>query len=76
MYEVIGMQHRHYVSKKTGKDVDGWNVFVVYEEDGVEGRACMSVWLNDEQVKKCEVGSLINVLYNRYGSVQSVELVG
>lgn len=77
MYEVIGMQHRQYKSKRTGNDVSGWNVAFTYEEKGYEGLACMSVWLSDAIVKEADlsVGDNCTLLYNRWGSVESVRVV-
>lgn len=77
MYEVIGMQHKQYKSKRTGNEVSGWNVAFTYEEKGYEGLACMSAWLSDAIVNEANlsVGDSCTVFYNRWGSVESVRVV-
>ena len=44
-YTVIGIEHRSYVSKKTGKNVEGYNLYLSQEVDdkNVLGVRCYSV---------------------------------
>lgn len=43
-YTVIGIEHRSYVSKKTGKNVEGYNLYLTQEVDdkNVLGVRCYS----------------------------------
>ena len=49
-YTVIGIEHRSYVSKKTGKNVEGYNLYLTQEVDdkNVLGVRCYSEWISPE----------------------------
>ena len=76
MYEVIGIQHRKYVNKQ-GREVEGYNLFVSYDEKGVSGRACMREWVSSDIMDDSgiSVGDLVDLNYNRYGRICSIKLV-
>ena len=69
-YTVIGIEHRSYVSKKTGKNVEGYNLYLTQEVDdkNVLGVRCYSEWLSPEMFSdEIEVGSVVSLGYNRFG---------
>ena len=77
-YKVIGIEHRSYVSKKTGKNVEGYNLYLSQEVDdkNVLGVRCYSEWLSlDLFSDEIEVGSVVFLSYNRFGRVASVSVV-
>lgn len=76
-FTVIGIEHRCYMSKKTGKEVEGYNLYLTQEVNGsrVIGVRCFSVWLqpdlcSDDIVVGCEV----SLVYNRFGRVTGVSV--
>ena len=76
-FKVIGIEHRCYVSKKTGKDVEGYNLYLTQEvnDSSVIGVRCFSEWLqpdmcSDDIVVGCEV----YLSYNRFGRVNGVSV--
>lgn len=74
-YTVIGIEHRSYVSKKTGKNVEGYNLYLSQEvnDKNVMGVRCYSDWLSlDMYSDEIEVGSVVSLSYNRFGRVSSV----
>lgn len=77
MYEVIGIQHRKYTNKQ-GREVEGYNLFVTYEEKEVNGLACMREWVaTDVMEDSCvSVGDSVELNYNRYGRICSIKPVG
>ena len=81
MYEkftVIGIEHRSYVSKKTGKNVEGYNLYLSQEVDGrnVIGVRCFSEWIAPELYSDdIEVGSEVSLGYNRFGRVACVTVL-
>lgn len=78
MYIVVGIEHRSYVSKKTGKNVEGYNLYLTQEvkDENVLGVRCYSQWLSPEVYSnEIEVGSLISVGYNRFGRVVDVTVL-
>lgn len=74
-FTVIGIEHRSYVSKKTGKNVEGYNLYLSQEADdqNVLGVRCYSEWLSPEMYSDdLEVGSEVSLSYNRFGRVAGV----
>lgn len=76
-FKVIGIEHRSYVSKKTGKEVEGYNLYLSQEtnDSNVIGVRCFSEWLqpdmcSDDIVVGCEV----SLSYNRFGRVNGVSV--
>lgn len=77
-YKVIGIEHRSYVSKKTGKNVEGYNLYLSQEVDdkNVVGVRCFSEWLSPEMYSdEIKVGLFVFLGYNRFGRVASVVVV-
>lgn len=77
-YTVIGIEHRSYVSKKTGKNVEGYNLFLSQDanEKNLLGVRCFSEWLPLELYSdEIEVGSVVSLGYNRFGRVAFVTVV-
>lgn len=78
-YTVIGIEHRSYVSKKTGKNVEGYNLYLTQEVDdnNVLGVRCFSEWLSPVLYSEyIEVGSVVSFVYNRFGRLVGVEVIG
>lgn len=74
-YKVIGIEHRSYVSKKTGKNVEGYNLYLSQEVDdkNLVGNRCYSEWLSPELFSdEIVVGSELSLAYNRFGRVAGV----
>ena len=78
-YTVIGIEHRSYVSKKTGKTVEGYNLYLSQhvDDNNVLGVRCYSEWLSPDMFSdEIEVGSVVSLSYNRFGRVSSVVVLG
>ena len=80
-YIVIGIEHRSYVSKKTGKNVEGYNLYLSQEPDRPDPRVigvrCFPQWISpDLYPADIAVGSVVFLTYNRFGRVASVSVVG
>lgn len=72
--KVIGMQVKDVVSKKTGNPYKAAILFVTYESKNVTGLAAMQVYTTVDRVPgDVAIGDEVNVLYNRFGNVESVE---
>lgn len=77
-YSVIGIEHRSYLSKKTGKNVEGYNLYLSQElnDKNLLGVRCCSVWLSPEVYSdEIEIGSVVSLSYNRFGRVAFVSVV-
>ena len=71
-FTVIGIEHCSYVSKKTGKKVEGYNLYLTQEldDENLIGVRCCSQWLSPELYSdEIEVGSVVFLGYNRFGRV-------
>lgn len=78
IYTVIGIEHRSYVSKKTGKNVEGYNLYLTEEVnyDNILGVRCSSQWLSPALYSDdIVVGSVVSIAYNRFGSVSSITVI-
>lgn len=76
-YTVIGIEHRSYVSKKTGKNVEGYNLYLTQEVDdkNLLGVRCFSEWISPELYSdEIEVGSVVCLGYNRFGRVSFLSI--
>ena len=77
-YTVIGIEYRSYVSKKTGKNVDGYNLYLSQEvfDKSVLGVRCFTQWISPELFSdEITVGSVVSLGYNRFGRVAFVTVV-
>ena len=77
-FTVIGIEHRSYVSKKTGKNVEGYNLYLSQEVDdrNVMGVCCYSEWIApDLYSDDIEVGCEVSLSYNRFGRVAGVTVL-
>lgn len=77
-YTVIGIEHRSYLSKKTGKPVEGYNLYLTQETaaKNVIGVRCFSDWISCELYSdNIEVGVVVSLGYNRFGRVASISVV-
>lgn len=76
MYNVIGLEHRQYTNKQ-GRQVSGYNLYVTYDKDNMDGIACFSEWCSDALIQDSgiAVGDNVELLYNRFGRVESVRIV-
>lgn len=74
-YKVIGIQHRKYTNK-TGKEVDGYNIFCTYEDKAVNGLGCLREWVNPETMEESmvNVGDECELLYNRWGRIDRIRV--
>lgn len=79
--KVVGKERVDYPSKRTGKQVTGLSFHCVQDtnNDRFEGMRVDTVFVSTaspmyEQCAAFPVGCEISVMYNRYGSVESVLL--
>lgn len=74
IYQVIGISEVHYKNKQ-GNEVNGTRLYLVYDSNSpsLQGQGCEAVFVgNRVELPSLMVGDLINLLYNRFGSVESV----
>lgn len=71
-YQIIGIEFLDYVSKKTGKQVKGYNLYMTYEKEKCDGLATLNEFVSEEIGKDVEVSDKVQLFYNKYGKVDKV----
>lgn len=73
--ELIGLQNVEY--EKDGKRIVGTRLFFTYEDDRVNGIACESVYVSGSvDLPELKIGDVCEILYNKYGRVSGIRIVG
>lgn len=75
MITIIGIEYRKYKSKKTGKEVEGYNIHVTDDTpmENLDGISCYSEWVNPRVFADLgvKVGDKGWFNHNRFGSVDA-----
>jgi hypothetical protein len=76
-YEVIGFERVDYTSKKTGKPVLGYRLYMSFDRQTISGVGCQSEFVSDSDLGSYTptIGDLIRLFYNRWGRVVGVDVV-
>ena len=69
---VIGKEYLNYVSKKSNKQVVGYNLHLTYVKEKCDGLAVMNVFVNEEIGNNIKVNDQVELFYNQYGKVIKV----
>lgn len=77
VYEVLGLRRREATSKRNGNKYIACNVYLAFEEPSVTGLACLDIFAHGENVPAdIRPGDHVNIIYNRFGSVEAVTKIG
>lgn len=68
-YCVIGKEYLDYVSKKTNKQIKGYNLHLTFEKEKCEGLAVMNVFVSEEIGKEVNTNDQVELFYNQFGKV-------
>ena len=70
-YEVIGIEQVNYTSRKTNRQVEGVKLHLTYpfDEEDADGTGVEVVFTSHEVGDKVEIGDLVELLYNKFGSI-------
>ena len=76
--EVIGYRRTQFTAQDTGEVIQGYSLYLTSEEENVTGLSCERVFLSMKKLDGYvpELGDQVRVVYNRYGKVTHVELLG
>lgn len=78
-YEVIGIEEVKYTSKRTNQEVSGRRLHLVsdFAENNktAQGNCAEQVFTSCNSVNDVEVGNIIELYYNKYGSVEDLRIV-
>lgn len=75
LYAIKGIQKVDYKNKE-GKQVTGLNLHCTYSARSVDGDAVEKIYVSDrmKDVPMFKVGDTVDVMYNKYGSVECISL--
>ena len=71
-YCVIGKEHLDYLSKKTNKQVKGYNLHLTFEKEKCEGLAVLNVFVSEEIGREVNINDQVELFYNQFGKVIKV----
>lgn len=77
-WELVGYRRVSFKDEKTGKQVSGYTLFMerVPTDENIEGMECAKQFISSEYVKYSpNVGDTIQINYNRYGKIGSIEVI-
>lgn len=76
--KVVGIQKVDYTNK-VGKHVVGTSLHTIHDMKNVDGQAAESIYISATAdipaVNNVKVGSMVEVSYNRYGSVDNIAIL-
>ena len=76
MVKVTGFQKVDFTPRDSNNPIKGISLYVSYPKDGVTGEVAEKVFVSDTKLGTYlpKLGDHLNIFYNRYGKVDSVEL--
>ena len=77
-WQVVGYRDVDFKDQRTGKSVTGYSLFLEREPetDKIHGVETQKIFISGDYVDyEPAVGDLIGILFNRYGKVQSIEII-
>ncbi len=78
IYECIGIRRVNFRGSD-GNQVDGYNLFLTYEDENIEGFGCEKVFVPANRFMQLsyvpKVGSSCELFYNKYGKVSDIGAV-
>lgn len=76
MYKIVGIKEINYFNKKTNRQVNGIEFHCLTKDNKVEGYSVEKVYVSDNLIsslsKKPELNDIIDILYNKYGSIGQI----
>ena len=76
MAKVVGYKRADFKPKDSDSEIKGINLFVTYKRNDVQGDACERLFVSDNRAGTYlpKVGDEVEIVYNRYGKVESIFL--
>ncbi len=75
-YNVVGIKKINYTSRKTGQLVQGTELHCSFDDKNVLGAAVDKFYIPQRvDISHVQIGDVVNILFNRYGSVDFVQVL-
>lgn len=79
MYKIVGIESVNYVSKKTGRPVVGSKLYLITDDvkQNLVGHSTTEIFVSGQiqGIPVLAVNDNVNIFFNQFGSVQSIEKV-
>lgn len=77
VYEVMGKKKVNFTAQDTGALISGVTFYLAFADDKIEGYGTENVFVSSSKMggPAPAVGSHVNVIYNKYGKVDSLLVV-
>ncbi len=72
-YEILGIKLAQF--EKDGQIIKYCKLFVCYDDDKTEGRACEALSVKPEFVDGYVPGDKINIIYNKFGKIEGLGIL-
>ena len=75
-YNVVGIKKINYTSRKTGQLVQGTELHCSFDDKNVLGAAVDKFYIPQRvDISHVQIGHVVNILFNRFGSVDFVQVL-
>lgn len=78
--KIIGFSESSFTDKDTGALIEGMNIFVTFENKSTTGLACDRFFVSQKRLVDCgyfpSLDDDIELVYNRYGKISGIRLIG
>ena len=78
--KVIGFADRSFTGKDSGELINGMYIFVTFEDKRTTGLVCDRIFISRQRLDQCgyspSLDDDIELLYNRYGKISGIRLIG
>lgn len=77
IYEVMGKKNVNFTAQDTGAVISGITFYLAFADDKIEGYGTENVFVSSTKMSGPipSIGSHVNVIYNKYGKVDSLQIV-
>lgn len=72
--ELVGYRRSAFTAQDTGEHITGYNLYLVGEQENVEGKVTERAFLSDKKLGGYvpRVGDQLELVYNRYGKISEL----
>lgn len=76
MFKIIGFQQRN-LKFQDGREVSGYNLYLIEQRDNVNGYACESLFVSNQKIGDYfpKLDDVIDIRWNRWGKVEAISPV-
>lgn len=75
--ELVGYRRSAFTAQDTGERISGYNLYLLGEEENVEGKMTERAFLSDKRLAGYipRMGDEVELVYNRYGKISELRVL-